>query len=87
MAVPNRRPTRTKKRRLEVVEEEAPTPRRKTKRRGGKVAPPPRPQYYMIRITPELIDRVDALRPEYIKREPYIRHILDIGLGEMEEEE
>jgi hypothetical protein len=39
-----------------------------------------------IRITPDLIDRIDAIRPDLIPREPFVRHILDLGLQQLEEE-
>jgi hypothetical protein len=68
----------------------------KSKRRGGKVSPtkklvqvPPPPRYtepLPVRITPDLLDRVDALRPDMVAREPFVRHILDIGLTLLEEE-
>jgi hypothetical protein len=62
-------------------------PRRR--RRPVEAVPPPKPSppYHMIRITPDLIERVDAQLPAYIKREPFIRHLLDLQLTEMEEEE
>jgi hypothetical protein len=39
-----------------------------------------------VRISAELIDRIDAIRPDLIPREPFIRHVLDIGLQQLEEE-
>jgi hypothetical protein len=63
----------------------------KTSERGGKLKkgqqPLPIPKTYLpIRITPELIERIDALRPDLIPREPFVRHVLDIGLNVLEEE-
>jgi hypothetical protein len=65
-------------------------------KRGGKVKAskklvqvPPPPRYtepLPVRITPDLLDRVDALRPDMVAREPFVRHILDIGLTLLEEE-
>jgi len=61
--------------------------------RGGKLkrrkpAPEPAPPRALlpVRITPELIDRVDAVRPDLIPREPFIRHLLDLALTQLEEE-
>jgi hypothetical protein len=58
------------------------------KRRRVPPTPPPKPQpkYYMIRITPDLIARVEDLRPQHIPREPFIRHLLSLQLDEMEEQ-
>lgn len=39
-----------------------------------------------IRITPDLIDRIDEIRPDMIPREPFVRHLLDIALTQLEEE-
>lgn len=50
-------------------------------------APKPKTKYYMTRITMDLMERVEDLRPEHIPREPFIRHILSVGLDQMEEEE
>jgi len=61
-------------------------------RRGGKVkkakqpAPPPRPAFLPVRITAEQIDRIDSIRPDMIPREPFIRHVLDIGIETLENE-
>jgi hypothetical protein len=66
-----------------------------TTSRGGNVkrakrrkppAKPPTPTL-PIRITGDLIDRVDALKPDLIPREPYIRQLLADKLTEMENEE
>lgn len=66
-----------------------------TTRRGGKVkatkklvsvSPPRYTEPLPVRITPDLLDRVDALRPDMVAREPFVRHILDIGLTLLEEE-
>lgn len=46
----------------------------------------PAKQYLPIRIMPEQIERIDALRPDLIPREPFVRHVLDIGLQVLEEE-
>jgi hypothetical protein len=65
------------------------------KQRGGKVratkkvvpAPTPEPtaKYYLpIRISEDLLDRIDAIRPEMTPREPFVRHVLDIGLKRLE---
>lgn len=37
-----------------------------------------------VRISPELLNRVDAVRPEELPREAYIRYLLDIGLQQVE---
>lgn len=61
----------------------------KPKKRGGKVRKrktPPRPAFLPVRITTEQIDRIDAIRPDMIPREPFIRHVLDIGIEQLEEE-
>jgi hypothetical protein len=39
-----------------------------------------------IRITPELIDRIDEIKPDMIPREPFVRHLLDMALTMLEEE-
>lgn len=39
-----------------------------------------------IRISANLIDRVDAVRPEEIPREPYVRYLLDMALKMVEDE-
>jgi len=63
-----------------------------SQQRGGKLksAPPKHEQVTRIpipiRITPDLIDRIDAIRPDLIPREPFVRHILDLGLKQLEEE-
>jgi hypothetical protein len=65
----------------------------KVRQRGGKVrpvrktvpAPPPTPRPDLpIRITGDLLDRIDALRPDMVAREPFVRHVLDIGLKRLE---
>lgn len=48
--------------------------------------PPPRKDL-PVRITGDLLDRIDAVRPDMIPREPYIRHLLDEQLKLLEEEE
>jgi hypothetical protein len=64
------------------------TPRRggKVKKRRRRPEPPPTPTL-PIRITGPLIDRVDALRPSLIPREPFIRQLLSERLDQLEEEE
>jgi hypothetical protein len=63
-----------------------------SQQRGGKLKPKKQPEPEVtrlpipIRITPELIDRIDAIRPDLIPREPFVRHILDLGLQQLEEE-
>jgi hypothetical protein len=39
-----------------------------------------------IRFHAEQIDRVDALRPDLIPREPYIRQLLSERLDQLEQE-
>jgi hypothetical protein len=51
-----------------------------------KVAQPAPKQYTPIRLTADLVERVDAIRPDMIPREPFVRHVLDIGLQQLEEE-
>lgn len=63
----------------------------KSQSRGGKVKkrkhqPPPRPAFLPVRITAEQIDKIDAIRPDMIPREPFIRHVLDIGIETLENE-
>jgi len=48
--------------------------------------PPAQVAYLPVRITPDLIERIDAIRPDMIPREPFIRHVLDVGLTQLEEE-
>lgn len=57
------------------------------KRRRRRQAPPPPTPTRLVRISGDLIDRVDAVRPEMIPREPFIRHLLDEKLKEYEQEE
>ena len=61
-----------------------------SQQRGGKLKPKKQPEVARlpipIRISPELIDRIDAIRPDLIPREPFVRHILDLGLQQLEEE-
>jgi hypothetical protein len=58
--------------------------------RGGKlkkaILPEPERLPIPVRITPELIDRIDEIRPDMIPREPFVRHLLDIALTMLEEE-
>lgn len=66
-------------------------------KRGGKLAvaprrrPAPKPKLHEVtlpvRITPDLLNRVDAIKPAFIGREPYIRQLLDIGIRTIEAEE
>lgn len=46
----------------------------------------PSKNFLPIRILPEQIERIDALRPDLIPREPFVRHVLDIGIEQLEEE-
>jgi hypothetical protein len=39
-----------------------------------------------IRLTAELQARVDAVRPDMIPREPFVRHLIEVGLERLEEE-
>jgi hypothetical protein len=39
-----------------------------------------------IRVTPDLIDRIDEIRPDMIPREPFVRHLLEMALAIVEEE-
>lgn len=62
-----------------------------SQQRGGKLkSAPPSQQVTQIplpiRITPDLIERIDAIRPDLIPREPFVRHVLDLGLRQLEEE-
>jgi hypothetical protein len=63
---------------------------RTSQQRGGKLKPSKPSEVSRlpipIRITPDLIDRIDAIRPDLIPREPFVRHILDLGLQQLEEE-
>jgi hypothetical protein len=62
----------------------------KTKKRGGTVKKPPlqvvEPQYLPIRITADLVERIDDIRPDMIPREPFVRHLLDLIVTQIEEE-
>ena len=61
----------------------------KQSQRGGKLKVVPAPKLrgpLPIRISPDLLDRVDAIRPDQIPREPFIRYILDLGLKQLEDE-
>lgn len=55
-------------------------------KRAKQPTPPPRPAFLPVRITAAQVDRIDAIRPDMIPREPFIRHVLDIGIEHMEEE-
>lgn len=55
----------------------------KTGRRRRKPKPPT--PTIPIRITGDLIDRVDAHRPALIPREPYIRQLLSERLDQMDQ--
>lgn len=56
--------------------------------RGGKLRKPKKVTRVAlpVRITPELLDRIDAVRPDLIPREPFVRHLIDLALQELEEE-
>jgi len=65
--------------------------RRTNQQRGGKLkkAIEPEPITRLpvpIRVTPDLIDRIDDIKPDMIPREPFVRHLLDIALTMLEEE-
>jgi hypothetical protein len=58
-------------------------------KRGGKlkkvpVRKPVAKSYLPIRIDSELLERIDAIRPDMVAREPFVRHVLDIGLKRLE---
>lgn len=59
------------------------------KRSKRRRKPPEKPptQTLPIRITGDLIDRVDKIKPDLIPREPFIRQLLDERLTQMENEE
>src|ERR1700754_449868 len=37
-----------------------------------------------VRVTPDLLMRVDAVRPDHIPREPFVRHLIDLALKRLE---
>ena len=37
-----------------------------------------------VRVTPDLLVRVDAVRPDLTPREPFVRHLIDIALKQLE---
>jgi hypothetical protein len=39
-----------------------------------------------VRITGELLDRIDDIRPDLIPREPFVRHLIELGLEALEDE-
>lgn len=47
---------------------------------------PPTP-VKLVRISGELIDRIDAIKPDMVPREPYIRMLLEHRVTEIENEE
>lgn len=53
---------------------------------AARRAPEPLPPV-PVRITADLIERVDAVKPQMIPREPYIRHLLDEILKQYEDDE
>ena len=81
----------------------APTPKKRTKTssRGGKLESAPEPNraarrakpkhaataMLPVRISGDLLNRIDAIKPEHLPREPFIRYVLDIGIKTFEEEE
>lgn len=58
----------------------------KPKKKKAVVKNSPSKTYLPVRILPEQIERIDALRPDTIPREPFVRHVLDIGIEQLEEE-
>lgn len=54
--------------------------------RGGKLKKQPTPprEPLPVRMTGPLLDRIDNVRPEMIPREPFIRHLVELGLKEYE---
>jgi hypothetical protein len=58
----------------------------KSKKKKPVVKDSPSKTYLPVRILPEQIERIDAIRPDMIPREPFVRHVLDIGLSQLEEE-
>jgi hypothetical protein len=54
------------------------------KRRRRTAPPPPETPTVPIRITGPLIDRVDAVRPALIPREPFVRQLLSERLDQLE---
>lgn len=57
-------------------------------RRGGNLkAVPSKPRPPVpIRIPPDMVDRIDAVRDELIPREPYVRWLVELGLTQVEDE-
>jgi hypothetical protein len=55
----------------------------KPARRGGDLAPV---KYLPIRLTPDLLEKVDNVRPDMIPREPFVRHLIELGIQRLEEE-
>lgn len=64
-------------------------------RRGGKVsknkkrrkAPPAPPKPPLpVRIMPDMVERIDAVRDPMIPREPYVRWLVELGLTQVEAE-
>lgn len=39
-----------------------------------------------IRIMPDMVDRIDAVRDPLIPREPYVRWLVELGLEQVEAE-
>ena len=54
-------------------------------RRGGGLKPLPS-KGVPIRLTAELQARVDEVRPDMIPREPFVRHLIELGLERLEEQ-
>jgi len=59
--------------------------------RGGKLSKTKKQEPAMrvplpVRITPDLLDRIDEVRPDLIPREPYVRHLIELGLDLVESE-
>jgi len=58
--------------------------------RGGKLkkpAAPPKPANIPVRIPIDLIDRIDAIKPKMVPREPFVRALLEDIVTEIEQAE
>jgi hypothetical protein len=58
-----------------------------TANRATRRAKPKNKSMLPVRISVDLLDRIDAIKPEHLPREPFIRYVLDIGIKTFEEEE
>jgi hypothetical protein len=51
----------------------------------GRRRKPPR-QALPIRVTGDLLDRIDEVRPDLTPREPFVRYLIELGLEQLEYE-